>query len=222
MPVESLPVESVPAEALTGIALDHDAVRYWSIAGPTLFNTFTLLANQRPDPVMVDAPFACAWEAHQKRGLLEALAERYDFDLLPPELTSSGATVMSPLFALLEEQLERYYPALAVDDQSRAFTRYSAALARTLRRCHEHAQTLDRDNRDDLAQLLGHRPHTVNEGMARLQEAIAEDYTEDLERRVQMLHRIEVRRDHLLRPLQQATGVGGGQLMGRLGELAGV
>ena len=203
-------------EDLTGIAFDREALQFWTIAGPTLFNTFTLPAVQQPSATMQDAVFVYAFEVQQKRGLLEGLAERYGFTLDRPELTAGASTMLSPLHDLLIGQLEQHYGPRATTEADAAFVRYSRALAQTLARGHAAALTIDRDNVAELAELLGHYPEDWNQGLAALQTAIAEDYGHELDKRVNFLYRVEVRREHLLEPLQRATGVSVGEPMARL------
>lgn len=203
-------------EKLTGIPLDHDALRFWTIAGPTLFNTFTLPAVQRPSATLLDTVFVYAWEVQQKRGILEGFAEQYGFDLEAPTLPAEEETPLSPLHDLMIGQLEHHYGPLAAHDDEAAFVRYSTALARTLARGQATARRMHGDNMDELAELLGRDVGGWNEGLAALQAAIAEDYSGDLAARVNFLHRVEVRREYLYEPIQRATGVSVGQPMGRL------
>jgi aminoglycoside phosphotransferase (APT) family kinase protein len=205
-------------EQLTGIELDFDALRYWTIAGPTLWNVFALPAAQRPDPTTIDTAFMLSYEVQQKRCILEGLAEWHGIKLEPPLLPEPDPMQLGPLHVALAEQFEHYWPTRLTDPQDVAFARYSKAIADTLARGEASALSIGTDNKDELAELLGHRPEGWNAGLAELQARISKDYEHDLERTLNFLHRSELRREFLYEPMQRATGVSVRRLMQRFDD----
>lgn len=203
-------------EQLTGIALDTDALQYWTVAGPTLWNVFTLPAAQRPDPTMVDTAFMLSYEVQQKRCILEGLAEVHGIQLEPPSLPEPDPMQLGPLHATMAGQFEHFWPTRVADPQDVVFAKYSKAIADTLARGEATTLSIGTDNADELAELLGHRPEGWNAGLVELQNRIANDYEHDLEQRLNFLHRAELRREYLYEPMQRATGVSVRQLMQRL------
>ena len=57
-----------------------------------------------------------------------------------------------------------------------------------------------------LPEVLGRRPSDRMEGLAAFERAVAADYERDLERRLRLFHRMEVRKEFLWEPIQRATG----------------
>ena len=66
------------------------------------------------------------------------------------------------------------------------------------------------DNRTELAALIGHYPNDFEAGMFELERDIEANFMKDIEERIAFLYRFEVRREHLYRPMQEATGVSHG------------
>jgi aminoglycoside phosphotransferase (APT) family kinase protein len=203
-------------EQLTGIPLDLEALRWWTIAGPTLWNVFALPAAQRPDPTIIDTPFMLSYEVQQKRCTLEGLAEREGISLEPPELPGEDPMQLGSLHQALVGQFERHWPARLNDPKDIEFARYSAAMCRTLARGEATAAVIARDNLAELAEVLGHAPDGWRAGLAELTERIGADHERDLDRIVGFLHRAELRREYLYEPMQRATGVSVRQPMERI------
>lgn len=203
-------------ERLTGIPLDLRALQYWTIAGPALWNVYTVMGTQRADPAMIDLAFLFAYEVQQKRCILEGIAEYYGFRLTRPELPKPTNTLLSPLTQALAAQLDGHFREQAGEDPYAAsFARYSASIARTLALGDGTALMLETANREELGALLGHRIGDWRHGLRELEALIAADWEKDLERRVNMLYRCEVRREYLYEPMQRATGVSHGWPMSR-------
>jgi len=203
-------------EQLTGIPLDLGALRWWTIAGPTLWNVFALPAAQRPDPTIIDTPFMLSYEVQQKRCILEGLAERHGIDLEPPRLPPEDPMQLGSLHQALVGQFERHWPTRLSDPLDAEFARYSAAMCRTLARGEATAAVIARDNMTELAEVLGHPPNGWQAGLAELTQRIAADHERDLERVIGFLHRAELRREYLYEPMQRATGVSVRQALERI------
>lgn len=120
-------------EQLTGIALDIDALQYWTIAGPTLWSVFTVPAAQRPDPTMVDTAFMLSYEVQQKRCILEGLAELHGIRLEAPPLPEPDPMQLGPLHATMAGQFEQYWPNRITDPQDAEFEPSYAASSCTNR-----------------------------------------------------------------------------------------
>ena len=198
-------------ERLTGIPLDLRALQYWTIAGPALWNVYTVMGTQRADPAMIDLAFLFAYEVQQKRCILEGIAEYHGFRLARPELPRPVDTILSPLHRALAQQLDGHFRKQAGEEPYAAsFARYSASIAQTLALGDGTALSLEAANREELGALLGHRIDDWQAGRRELEALIAADWEKDLERRVNVLHRCEVRREYLYEPMQRATGVSHG------------
>ena len=202
-------------EQLTGIALDIGALQYWTVAGPTLWNVFALPAAQHPDPTTIDTAFMLSYEVQQKRCILEGLAEWHGIHLETPALPEADPMQLGSLHEALAGQFEHYWPTRVADPQDAVFAQYSKAIADTLARGEATALSIGTDNKDELAELLGHRPNDWNAGLAELQARISKDYERDLEPTLNFLHRTELRREFLYEPMQRATGVSVRRLMQR-------
>ncbi len=123
-----------------------------------------------------------------------------------PECLASRATPRSNAHALLARQLEETFAPRAADDEERFFLECSGALARHLELGNALCPELDRQDLEELGAVLGRRPSDRMEGLAALERAIEADYERDLERRLRVLHRMEVRKEFLWEPIQRATG----------------
>lgn len=194
-------------EALTGIPLSLPDLQYWTVAGPTIGNGYTVFGAQCADPMMIDLPFALSYEVQQKLCILEGIAEIYGLQLAYPELPSERETILAPYHRAMIGQLERYYPERLTDPGERTAMQFSAAMAKTLSRGDSCYCEIERAIFDELRELLSYRPTDMWTGLAALQENIAVDHMRDLERRLNFLYRMEARRDFLFQPMQAATGV---------------
>jgi thiamine kinase-like enzyme len=203
-------------EKLTGIPLSLPSLQYWTIAGPALWNVFTVAGTQVADPEMVDAAFLYAYEVQQKRCILEGLIEQYNLKIERPELPAPVTTTQTPLHELLVAQFDKHYGRVAVDQTERDFARYSKAIAESVQRADGVQLELERANLDELSAVLGHTIKDLDAGMAELETLIAADHMRDLEKRVSFLHRFEVRREYLYEPMQIASGVSHAFPIGRM------
>ena len=194
-------------EALTGVPLSMHDLLYWTVAGIATRVGFAVLGVQSADPMMIDLPFALAYEVQQKRCICEGLAEFYGLQLSVPLLPTPKETVLGPYHQALIGQLDRYYPDKLADPAERTFMQFSASMARTLARGDACQAEIERANVEELSDILGYRPSDIWAGLAKLQELIAVDHMADFERRLNFLYRMEVRRDFLFQPMQQATDV---------------
>lgn len=198
-------------EKLTGIPLDIEALKYWTIAGPLIWNVPTIIGAQNPNPRIVDMAFLFAYEVLQKRCLVEALAEQFGVRLTRPELPEpQELTMMTTLHTLMIKQCEDYYLEKAVGTEETFFAENTLSIAKSLALGSAYASHMEHDNQDELAQLLGHRPSDWKAGLMELEEDIAKDHLKDLEKRLNFLYRLEVRREHTYQPMQAATGVSHG------------
>jgi hypothetical protein len=123
-----------------------------------------------------------------------------------PECPAPRATPRSNAHALLARQLEETFAPAGKDEEERFFLESSGALARHLELGNALGPELDRQDLDELGEVLGRRPSDRMEGLAALERAVAADYERDLERRLRLFHRMEVRKEFLWEPIQRATG----------------
>lgn len=206
---------------LTGIPLSFKSLQYWTIAGPALWNVFTVAGTQNLRPSLTDSAFVLSWEVQQKRCILEGLAEQHDITLVRPELPESRATTLGPIHELLVAQLEQHYLPSARDLNEANFIKYSAAMAKVLSRGNGCHLKLERENLDELGVLLGSRIDDLGKGLWLLENDIRSDHMKKFERRLNFLYRYEVRRDYLYEPMQIASGVSVAHAMTRMSEHEG-
>ena len=154
----------------------------------------------------------------QKRCILEGIAEKYELRLQAPELPVPSETQLGPAHRALVGQLQGFYRQRLADDKDRIWLEFTTAMAATLSLNESVGSQIEQDNLEELSDLLGKRPANLKAGLARLQDAIMDDHMSDLEPRLNFLYRMEVRRDYLFKPMQQATGVSPSTPLGRFDD----
>lgn len=209
-------------EEWSGQPFDLDAVRYWSVAGPSIWNLLTAAGIQNQVPEMIDLVFLLSWETQQKRAIIEAMAEYHGLRLTPPKLPEPHSSLLGPLYDTLIGQFERYYAPRATDPSEEAFAAYSAALGRTLARGNASLGAIDRADMEELSALIGRRVTDWYEGLFELERMIAQDYGRDFEKRLGFLCNLSYRREYLYEPMQRATGCGAFVPYARFDDLPGV
>ena len=197
-------------EQLTGIPLDVKSLQFWTVAGPTLSNVYTVPGTQRPDPALMDLAFVYAWEVQQKRAILEGLAEFHEFELERPDVPAATETMLDPIPETLVAQFDAHYSGRAQTPEDTTFARYSKAIAETVGRGNAHVSLLT-ESLEELSGLLGRRVEDWRTGLSELEDRIRRDGLADLEACVRLLYRAEVRREFLYEPMKRATGVCAGR-----------
>jgi len=205
-PIGGLPEHLHRYAARMGEPLDMEALRYWTVVGMI---TGPLVCWERvthPDPHLPDQIPLFSWDPIYRRGLAEALMEVYDVAPEPPQLPGPGGTDRTKLHQLLVGQMHEYYEPTLTEPEQQFRIRGTAALTETLARGDAVGPALERDNLDELGELLGATADDLPAGLARLEADVRADPERDLERRLRFFHRMQVRHEYLYEPIQRSMG----------------
>lgn len=215
-PINDLPSHIHTWAKLVNRELDRVSVAYWTMAAMTVSPWLFYPQIIDGDPQMIaDSLLMHAANPIYRRGVLETLAEFYDIELPPVEQPVPDDTRLSRVPKLLARQVREHH---VPESKGRAqfHLECSAAFAESAVLSNTIGPKLLQDNIDDLATVLGHRPASETEGLAELEQRIADDPERDLDKVVPVLHRIEVRSEFLLAPIQKQAGFASGIPMQRL------
>ena len=106
----------------------------------------------------------------------------------------------------MRDQFDAYYLPKAAEGD-----RYPMSLTRAHAEMTVLTNTIGpqitRANCDDLAELLGRRPDSELDGLARLEEHIGRDPDRNLQKFMGAMYRIECRNEYLAEPLTRVTGL---------------
>jgi len=215
-PIGRLPAHLQYYAERTGSSLEIDALRYWTVIGMLTGPLWCWERVQRPDPLLPDQVPIFSWDPIYRRGLAEALMEIYDIALDPPAPLLPVETTRNRLHELLTGQVRDVYLP-AADDPSMTFRlRGTLALSETVELGNTIGAQLERDDIDELGELLGHRPMTRREGLAAVEVLVRADPERDIERRLRCFHRMQVRHEFLFAPIQASMGFASNEPLARL------
>jgi aminoglycoside phosphotransferase (APT) family kinase protein len=194
---------------VSGHAIDWPALRFYTVMSMLLTPLGLSLSMQRPTARVEHMFPSFGWDATLRRGLCDALAEAIGVEIQPPELPEVTTTASGPpLMDYLVEQLELNCAPVASDDAGRYEISCAIAIARAAQlQSSIGAELLDADLRD-MAAVLGRRPHDRADGLAKLNQLVADGPAERLEELVALFARIERRREHLTEPMMIAQDRG--------------
>lgn len=190
-----------------GRPIDIESLNYWTVVGLLgVMPTFApLVAN--PDPRM-PADMTLIWAMMaRRRVLVSAFQQIYGFATPPlPDAPIGTAAPVDGFARFVPESIAQHWEPAAGSDEMRHALRFLRAHAEIAERQARIGAAILRDDLDDMAAFLGHRPADVAEGRRAMAEAILADPERDLEARLAALYRIEARREYLLEPAQRAVG----------------
>jgi aminoglycoside phosphotransferase (APT) family kinase protein len=203
-PVGSLHETFAHYERVTGRPLDRPALRYYTVLA-TLLSPLGMAATlQRPSAKVGSMLVRYGWDVTLRRGMTDALAEELGLEITPPDLPPRPSDDDPTLFDYLAEHLELLCVPLAHDAAERFQLDSALAISRTLQLDSKIGDRLLRDDLDDMAEVLGHRPTDREAGMAALAELVAAKPDTHLESLVMLFGRVERRREFLLAPMMIA------------------
>jgi hypothetical protein len=157
------------------------------------------------DPGYNDYLQIWAYSTSIARGLAELFMEIYGYVPDPPELPEPVET-RADIYSVLTHRiglLDSYVP----DDALHSFAvRGTAAVADTVRRTQRLGEQFARETMRELSNAVGRQVSSVDDGLARLTEAVTADPERDLELRLQAMYRHQARIEHLYRPFHDAYG----------------
>jgi aminoglycoside phosphotransferase (APT) family kinase protein len=191
-------------EEVSGRTIDRAALQYYTVLSMLFTPLGTSLAVQRMSARIPDMMPRFGWDVTLRRGLCDALAEVLGIELEPPDLPDPEPSDFPSFVDYLTEQLELRCVPIAHDGVERYEMDSALAVARTVHLDARIGDALRADDLDDMAAVLGSRPHDRDEGMAALVELIEAGPQDRLEELVWLFARIERRREHLWRPLMIA------------------
>ncbi len=200
-------------EELSGTHVDRAKLSYYTVKA-MLITPLALAGVVQNMHARTDHAEWYAQDVCYKRATAEALAEAVGVAVVPPQLPPALETARTPIFALLEENLQgEHRPALGD-----AFARYRIDLALRLvthlRNADAFGAALEAQELDEIAQLIGARPRTPAEGDAALERFIRTNEGDADARLVAYLYRRAVREEASWRG---ALGAGERAVFQRLG-----
>jgi hypothetical protein len=183
-------------ERAGGFPVDLDAVQLHHIAF-TLTNELAF-RNSLNDPAPdSDYMTNLHWCSETNLHAIEALGERLDIDLEPPEIPAAAPTRAS----IAHEQLIEMLRGTTIDDDYATYRlRVAFRLARYLQREHEVGRDLTKADLDDLVLLLGSRPATWQDGDAALEQFVLSDHGEHDQELCNLFYRRQIRHKATLGP----------------------
>ncbi len=172
--------------AYSGLPVDRKAIQYYHF-GFTLSNQLAFHSALAEPPPGSDYMTNMQWCAETNIYAMEALAEilgiELDEEVPMPEARISTAAVAH---AHMIDWLRHFE---ADDDYTQHQFRIFFRLARHLARSDEIGAAVDEANLDDMAELLGYRPATWQEGDAALERFVCEDDGTHDEALVRLFHK---------------------------------
>lgn len=195
-------------EQVTGRPIDWQALCFYTVMSMVLTPMGVSPLMQHPTAHSEHTLPGFGWDATLRRGLGEALAEAISMEIDPPELPDPPAAQYPSLGDYLVEYLGLKCEPVATDDAGRFHISSAAAIARSvLLESKLGGELLDADL-DDMGAVLGRRPDSRDDGLARLSEIVAAGPSHQLERLIWLFARIERRREYLLEPLMVSQSSG--------------
>jgi hypothetical protein len=153
----------------------------------------------KPSAQLPDMLPRFGWNISFRRAICEALAETLNLAPEPDPTPSTPAE--SPLTSYLVEHLEVNCLATEKDKAARYPLESAVAIARAVERDAQAGADLRAADVDEIAVVLGRRPEDRADGLAQLDQLIADGPVPHLPDLVRLLSRIERRQEYLLKPL---------------------
>ncbi len=205
-PIPDLPGHIRHWAQQTNRELDKQSLSYWTVVGMTVSPMLFYPQKIRPNPVMLaDVNLINSCTPIHRRGLLEALAEFYDFELEIPARPAERSHRLHRFGRLLTEELRQYHVPRAIEPD-RYMLNCTLAVAEAAELSASIGPELVRQNISDLEILLGRAFSSEHNALAALEEQVERDPEHQLEDTIRVLHRIECRMEFLQAPIQDFSG----------------
>jgi aminoglycoside phosphotransferase len=193
---------------LCGRPVTDHSLHFWTILGMLGSSPAQRTLLRRPNPMIpAEMSLLLAMTPTRRRGCAEAFHQLHRWPLpdrptRPPEVENRHTRFAR----FVRDQLDTYYLPKASEGD-----RYTLSLTRAHADMTVLANTIGpqitRANCDDLAELLGRRPDSELEGLARLEQQMAVDPERNLQNFMTAMYRIECRNEYLAEPLMRETGL---------------
>jgi len=200
-PTGSLAEPLARYEQVSGRPIDRQALSFYTVMSMLLTPIGVSPVMQDPTARLEHTLPAFGWDATLRRGLGDALAEAIGMEIDPPHLPDPPAAQYHSLEDYLVEHLDVYCVPAAADDAGRFHITSAAGIARAVQLSSRNGAELLEADLDDMGLVLGRRPDSRNDGLAKLSEIVAADPADRLEQFVWLFSRIERRREYLLKPM---------------------
>jgi aminoglycoside phosphotransferase (APT) family kinase protein len=158
---------------LTNEALDVDTINYYTIILACVTNLF-IHSNLREDKA--DAIIWRAWEVKAARITLSAMADIHKIALSELEPPLPDREHHEPAYAGLINAISALPAPTPLDQYNRT---NAIALAQHLRDVNRIGLSMDEDELDDLATLIGHRPRSIGSAEGELEAYVSAAGLED-------------------------------------------
>jgi len=189
---------------LSGDEIDYDVINYHALT--LSISTLLCIAKQVTQPLDTAVNWLL-WEVSGSRFALSALADILDVELKAPERPEPVRSPRSPL----AESMKLAVAAIPVDQTNPAAPYHRAMalnLAAHLELVDQIGAAIDRANLDEVAAFIGHRPATIAEADAALEQfvlAAGPEHDRDL---LQLFFRRNERNRMLLPVFTEAVAAG--------------
>lgn len=193
---------------ISGRGVTDHSLHFWTILGMLGSSPAQRTILCQPNPTIpAEMSLLLAMTPTRRRGCAEAFHQLYRWPLpdrpaRPPEVENRH----SRFARFVRDQFDAYYLPKAAEGD-----RYPMSLTRAHAEMTVLTNTIGpqitRANCDDLAELLGRRPDSELDGLARLEEHIGRDPDRNLQKFMGAMYRIECRNEYLAEPLMRVTGL---------------
>ena len=195
-------------EEVSGRPLDWQAVSFYTVMSMLLTPIGVSPIMQHPSAHIEPAFPAFGWNATLRRGLTDALAEAIGVENEPPELPEPPAPPWPGLVDYLVEYLDLKCAPIDTDDAGRFEISAATSIARAVQLESAVGAALLDDDLRDMGKVLGSRPTDREDGLARLNQLVADGPADRLAELIWLFARTERRREYLHTPMMIAQDSG--------------
>lgn len=150
-------------EALSGAPVDRRKLAYYTVKSMAITPLALAGVVQNMHPRTDHAEWY-AQDVAYKRATAEALVEALGVEVEAPAVPVLGETDRAAIFALVEENLRDEHRPAAPDDFARYRLDLALRLLTHLRNVDAFGAELERQEQDEIGQLVGSRPRSASEG----------------------------------------------------------
>jgi hypothetical protein len=200
-------------ETASGRPLDWPAVQFYTVMSMLLTPIGVSPIMQYPSAHIEPAFPAFGWNATLRRGLTDALAEARGVEIELPDLPELPAHERPTLVDYLVEYLDVKCAPNATDEAGRFEVSAATSIARAVQLESRVGAALLDDDLHDMGVVLGSRPTDREDGLAKLNQLVADGPADRLEELIWLFGRTERRREYLHEPMMIAQDSGDFELL---------
>lgn len=189
---------------LAGESLDREVLCFYTVMGTLISPLGMASVIQQPNSAINAMLPMLGWDVTLRRGLCDALCEAYGVEVAPPDLPDSEEVRRSDLHRYLVDHLSTQCLPLSRTAHDTLLLNGAVGLAGATARIAASGESLDRDDLDDMEQVLTYRPADREAGLADLLAIVVADPETQVLELIWLFTRMEMRREHLWRPLMIA------------------